>query len=85
MSKDGDGDIQKLMAKGFADIKSDFKDFKKEMKNIRDNSTEVKNTADDNTQKIGTNAKDITALQDQMKELIESDQDLRRREGRRYL
>ena len=83
MSKDGD--IQKLMAKGFAAIKSDFKDFKKEMKNIRDNITDVKNTADDNTQKIGTNAKAITALQDQMKELIESDQDLRRREGRRYL
>ena len=68
--------LENLIRDGFADLKAEIKGVKEEI-------TKVKTTADNNTKKIEDQASELAGMKEQMSDLIRSDQDHRRRAGRR--
>ena len=78
-----EGKLEELITAGFAQMRKGIEDLKNEMGSVKEEVKEVKKTAAENTRKIGKQSSDITALQDQMRDMISSDQDHRRRAGRR--
>ena len=78
-----EGKLKELITAGFAEMRKGIKDLKDEMTSVKEEVKEVKKTAAENTRKIGNQSTEITALQDQMRDMISSDQDHRRRAGRR--
>ena len=78
-----EGKLEELITAGFAEMRKGIKDLKDEMTSVKEEVKEVKKTAAENTRKIGNQSSEITALQDQMRDMISSDQDHRRRAGRR--
>ena len=78
-----EGKLEGLITAGFAEMRKGIEDLKNEMGSVKEEVKEVKKTAAENTRKIGKQSSDITALQDQMRDMISSDQDHRRRAGRR--
>ena len=78
-----EGKLEELLTAGFAEMRKGIKDLKDEMTSVKEEVKEVKKTAAENTRKIGNQSSEITALQDQMRDMISSDQDHRRRAGRR--
>ena len=78
-----EGKLEELITAGFAEMRKGIKDLKDEMTSVKEEVKEVKKTAAENTRKIGNQSTEITALQDQMRDMISSDQDHRRRAGRR--
>ena len=78
-----EGKLEELITAGFAEMRKGIEDLKNEMGSVKEEVKEVKKTAAENTRKIGNQSSEISALQDQMKDMISSDQDHRRRAGRR--
>ena len=68
--------LENLIRDGFADLKAEIKGVKEEI-------TKVRVTADNNTKKIEDQASELADMKEQMTDLIRSDQDRRRRAGRR--
>ena len=81
----GQDKLEKLLTEGFKDLKEDMKDIKADMKEVKEEINGVRTTANQNKKKIEDQAEQLADFEDQMKSLIASDQDLRRRAGRRYL
>ena len=75
--------LEKLIREGFADTKSDIGGLKEDLKGMKKEIDDVKETASKNTANIENQAAELAEVRDQMKDLISSDQDLRRRAGRR--
>ena len=75
--------IEKLIKEGFADMKHEIGDLKQEMKGVKGEITDVKKTANQNTRGLANQATELKEVCDQIKDLISSDQDRRRRAGRR--
>ena len=75
--------LESLLTAGFADIKKDMKDLKSELMILRDDVQNVKETAAENSKKVEDQASEMTDIKEQVKTLIASDQDHRRRAGRR--
>ena len=75
--------IEKLIKEGFSDMKREIGDLKEEIKGVKEEITDVKKTANQNTNSLAIQATELKEVRDQMKDLISSDQDRRRRAGRR--
>ena len=75
--------IEKLIKDGFADLKHQIGGLKEEMKGVKEEITDVKKTANQNKRGLAIQATELKDVRDQMKDLISSDQDRRRRAGRR--
>ena len=75
--------LEKLINNGFAGIREEMKDFKAEMKGVREEINDVTASTTKNTKKLGYQAEKLAEVQDQVRELILSDQDRRRRAGHR--
>ena len=85
-------DLRKLLVEGFDKVDKKLKthedlltEMKSDIKNTKEEMKEVKNNVEKNSSKADNNVKKIAALESQIQELIKSDQDHRRRNGRRYL
>ena len=76
--------LEKVIREGFADMKRDIGGLKEEMTEMKGEIDSVKETAKSNAVGLANQATEMAEVQDQMKNLIRSDQDLRRRAGRRY-
>ena len=75
--------LEKLIREGFVETKRDIGDLKEDLKGMKKEIDDVKETARNNTANIENQAAELAEVRDQMKDLISSDQDLRRRAGRR--
>ena len=75
--------LEKLIKEGFAETKRDIGGLKEDLKGMKKEIDGVKETASNNTANIKSQAAELAEVRDQMKDLISSDQDLRRRAGRR--
>ena len=75
--------LEALITAGFKDMKCAMKDLKGEMMSVKEDVTKVKETAAENKKELENQGSEITELKDQMKHMISSDQDHRRRAGRR--
>ena len=80
----GQDKLEKLLTDGFKDLKQDMKDIKADMKEVKEEINGVRTTANQNKKEIKDQAVQLADVQDQIKSLIASDQDHRRRAGRRY-
>ena len=76
--------LEKLIKEGFADMKNDIGDLKEDMVGMKKEISSVKETTRNNTEGLAHHATEMAEVHDQMKSLIRSDQDQRRRAGRRY-
>ena len=82
--------LQKLLTEGFSQVKKDLAaqkeiltGLKGEIDSVRDETQEVKGMAEKNSREGKDREKRVAVLESQMKMLISSDQDRRRRNGRR--
>ena len=75
--------LEKLIREGFAETKRDISGLKEDLNGMKKEIDDVKETASNNTANIENQATELAEVRDQMKDLISSDQDLRRRAGRR--
>ena len=82
--------LQKLLTEGFSQVKKDLAaqkeiltGLKGEIYSVRDETQEVKGMAEKNSREGKDREKRVAVLESQMKMLISSDQDRRRRNGRR--
>ena len=82
---DKNDDLEKLIREGFADMKRDIGGIREDMRGMQKEIENVKKTANNNSEKLADQATELAEVHDQMKDLIASDQDLRRRAGRRCL
>ena len=91
VSKMGENDdLRSLIKEGFADLGNKMKEqgdilseLKDEMKKTNEELGGVKATVKTNSTEIKSNQGDISGMKEQINDLISSDQDLRRRGGRR--
>ena len=91
LSKMGENDdLRALIKEGFNDLGNKMKrqeeilnELKDDMKNTKEELSDVKETVKINTTGIKSNQNDISGMKEQLDDLISSDQDRRRRGGRR--
>ena len=91
VSKMGENDdLRSLIKEGFADLGNKMKEqgdilseLKDKMKHTNEELGGVKATVKTNSTEIKSNQGDISGMKEQISDLISSDQDLRRRGGRR--
>ena len=91
LSKMGENDdLRALIKEGFNDLGNKMKkqeeilsELKDEMKNTKEELSGVKATVTTNKTEIKSNQHDISGMKEQLDDLISSDQDRRRRGGRR--
>ena len=83
-------DLRALIKEGFNDLGNKMKrqeeilnELKDDMKNTKEELSDVKETVKINTTGIKSNQNDISGMKEQLDDLISSDQDRRRRGGRR--
>ena len=83
-------DLRALIKEGFNDLGNKMKrqeeilnELKDDMKNTKEELSDVKETVKTNTTGIKSNQNDISGMKEQLDDLISSDQDRRRRGGRR--
>ena len=76
--------LEKLIKEGFAEMKNSIGDLKDDMVGMKKEINSVKETTRSNTEGLANHATEMAEVHDQMRSLIRSDQDQRRRAGRRY-
>ena len=83
-------DLRALIKEGFNDLGNKMKrqeeilnELKDDMKNTKEELSDVKETVKTNKTGIKSNQNDISGMKEQLDDLISSDQDRRRRGGRR--
>ena len=93
VSKMGENDdLRSLIKGGFKELGNKMteqgeilSELKDDMKNAKKELSDVKETVKTNSTAIKSNKDDISEMKEQIVELVSSDQDLRRRGGRRYI
>ena len=76
--------LEKLIREGFADVKREIGGIREDMRGMQKEIDNVKETANNNSASLADQANEMSEVRDQIKDLIASDQDSRRRAGRRY-
>ena len=85
-------DLRNLLVEGFDKVDQKLKthedlltEMKSDIKNTKEEMKEVKKNVEKNSSTAENNEKKIADLESQIQKMIQSDQDHRRRNGRRYL
>ena len=85
-------DLRSLIKEGFNDLGTQMKEqgeilseLKDDIKNAKKELSDVKETVRTNSKEIKSNKDVISEMKEQIDELVSSDQDHRRRGGRRYI